>query len=124
MRYRSDGRSFSMGIGTGASTSLEEAIRLDPDYGTAHYLLATVLAYQGFVEEPLVHYHRAVTREPGLDRTPELHERLAMNLARAGRFAEAVAEATRAIELARATGRADVEARVAARLSAYRQGRE
>ncbi len=124
MRYQLGRSLFLDGDRDGGIASLEEAIRLDPDYGTAHYLLATVLAYQGFVEEPLVHYHRAVTREPGLDRTPELHERLAMNLARAGRFAEAVAEATRAIELARATGRADVEARVAGRLSAYRQGRE
>ncbi len=106
-----------------AAAHLEQAVQLDPSHAEAHYYLALVLAMQGQIDRPLKHYAEAVKLKPGVDRFPTLHDHLAANYARAGRFGEAARSAERALRLARAGGLGDLARSIEARLERYRQNR-
>ena len=85
---------------------LLEAARLAPDNARVHYDLALVFASQsepGKLDEAITHYSKAVSLEPNIDQSPTLHRVLAMRYAQAGRFAECLSAAQRALKLARAT---------------------
>ncbi|MHB1308555.1 MAG: tetratricopeptide repeat protein [Limisphaerales bacterium] len=103
-----------------AATHFRESLRLDPDNPETHYLLALALACQGGIEEVIEHVARAVALQPGIDTSVTVHELLAENLAKAGRFAAAIQSAERALQLARSAGKNDLAERIAARLARYR----
>ncbi|MHC1763250.1 MAG: tetratricopeptide repeat protein [Verrucomicrobiia bacterium] len=98
---------------------LEKAVKLAPRNASARYHLAIVLAHQGEVEPALTQYQAAITIDSAVDTVPELHELLALNYARDGRFSEA-AEATRkALEVTAKAGRQDLVQDLEERLAEY-----
>jgi tetratricopeptide (TPR) repeat protein len=103
-----------------AADHLSEAVRLDPNNATVHYALAVVLAAQKKREDALQHYARAVDLEPSIDKSPELHDLLAMSYAGEGRFPEAVLAAEKALRLARAAGMEQLAREIEQRLELYR----
>ena len=48
----------------GAKQSLEEAIKLDPEYATGHYLLGSLLAGNGDFKGAQTHYKRTIELDP------------------------------------------------------------
>lgn len=104
-----------------AATHFRESLRLAPDNPETHYLLALALACQGGIEEVIQHVARAVALQPGIDTSVTVHELLAENLAKAGRFAAAIQSAERALQLARSGGKNDLAERIAARLARYQR---
>jgi Flp pilus assembly protein TadD len=100
---------------------LSEAVRLDPKNAKLHYSLATALAVQGDVDETARHYTEAVSIKPEIDTSATLHNVMALNYARAGRFPEAVSSAEKALELARAAGNDDLAQQIEERLEFYKQ---
>ena len=103
-----------------AETHLKEAVRLDPNYARAHYLLALVLVSQGFTEDTVKHYAKAVALQPAIDSSVNLHSLLAANYAKSGRFEEAVHSAERALQLALAAGKDDAARELTERLKQYK----
>jgi len=104
-----------------SADQLSEAVKLDPNNAELHFSLAVALAHQGLVEEPTEHYRKAVALRPELGKLPQLHDLLASNYAKAGRFREAVASAQKALAGARAAGRDDLAEELNRRLEAYRK---
>jgi Tfp pilus assembly protein PilF len=51
----------------GAKASLEEALKLEPKYATAHYLLASLLAAEGDYKSAVLHYKRCIDLDPKSD---------------------------------------------------------
>jgi tetratricopeptide (TPR) repeat protein len=102
-----------------AAMQLGESVRLDPGNPEAHYLLALALACQGGIEDVVQHCSKAVALRPEIDTSVTLHELLAENYAKAGRFDEAIRSAEHALKLARAAGKNDLAERVNARLTRY-----
>jgi tetratricopeptide (TPR) repeat protein len=103
-----------------AATHLKKAVRLDPSHARAHYLLALVLASQGLAAEAVEYYEKAVTLQPAIDSSVNLHTLLADIYARAGRFEDAVRSAERALQLARKAGKQDAAKEITARLERYK----
>ncbi len=66
---------------------LERAIKLDPEFGRAHFVLAGLLRTTGRREEAIRHYLRAVEIDP---EDAESHHGLGVTLRTAGRPAEAL----------------------------------
>jgi tetratricopeptide (TPR) repeat protein len=81
------------------------------------------LAAQGRIDEPVRHYTKAVRLNPRVDTSAALHEVLAMNYADAGRFRDAVAEAQRALELARAAGNQALARQIERQVALYKRNR-
>ncbi len=106
-----------------AAALLAQAAGLAPDNAAVHYRLALALAALGQIDEPLRHYAKAVALQPKIDTSVTLHQLLAVNYSRAGRFAEAVSSATRALSLARAAGKTDLARRIQAQIRLYEQNR-
>jgi len=106
-----------------AAALLAQAARLAPDNAAVHYRLAFALAALGQIDEPLRHYTKAVALQPKIDTSAALHQLLAVNYARAGRLAEAVSSASRALAIARAAGKTDLARRIEAQIQLYKQGR-
>jgi len=104
-----------------ATGVLSKAVALDANNARAHYFLALALAAQGMLEEPLKHYSVACSLQPTVDKAPELHLLLSRNLAGAGRLAEALKSAQKALELAEARGDTNLTATIKARIEDYRQ---
>ena len=100
-----------------------EVVRLDPNDARSHYNLATVLAAQGKIDEPLAHYSKAVALRPAIDKSPVLHDILAVNYAKAGRFREAIVSAQKALNLARTAGDNQLAQEIEQRIELYRQNR-
>jgi tetratricopeptide (TPR) repeat protein len=100
-----------------------EAARLDPDNAEYHYVLAQVLAGAGEIAETLAHYSKAVSLNPAIDKSPDLHDHLGMSYAEAGRFREAIRSAEKGLDLARAAGREDLAKEIAARIELYKQNK-
>lgn len=98
---------------------LEKAVELGPRNASARYHLAMVLARQGEIDAPVAHLNAAAAIDPGVDTVPELHDLLAGNYAREGRFAEAAAATRKAMEMAAKAGRDDFVRDLAARLAEY-----
>jgi tetratricopeptide (TPR) repeat protein len=104
-----------------AAGVLSKAVALDAKNARAHYFLALALAAQGMIEEPLEHYSVACSLQPTVDKAPELHFLLSRNLAGAGRIAEALRSAQKALELAQARGDTNLVATIQARIEDYRR---
>ena len=100
---------------------LSKAIRLAPENGKIHYDLAKVLAAAGKNDDAIRYYARAVSLEPDIDRSPILHELLAANYAKAGRFREAVLSLEKALNLARAAGNRQLAQRLTGQMKLYEQ---
>jgi Tfp pilus assembly protein PilF len=60
----------------GAKASLEEALKLDPKYATAHYLLGSVLAGQGDFKAAAVHYKKCIELDPKGELAKKAKEKL------------------------------------------------
>ncbi len=60
----------------GAKASLEQALKLDPNYVTAHYLLGSVLAGQGDYQAASEHYQRCITLAPRSDLAARAKQKL------------------------------------------------
>jgi len=85
-----------------AAERFSEVLRLAPDHAEGHLHLAIALGPQGATDEAVKHILRAAALEPRLDASGELRYLLAETYARVGRFPEALAEARKALQLARA----------------------
>jgi tetratricopeptide (TPR) repeat protein len=110
-----------MGDYSRSAQHLAAAAKLDPNNAELHFSLAVALAHQGLIEEPTDHYRKAVALRPELDNLPQLHDLLAVNYARAGRFREAVLSAEKAFASANAAGRVDLAKEIGRRLEQYKQ---
>ena len=107
-----------------SAARLSEAVRLDPKHAGHHYELALTLACQGKtgnLDGAIEHFAKAVSLEPGVDRSPRLHRVFAMRYAQAGRFREAVSAAEHASELAHARGEQDLVRQIEEELEFYRR---
>lgn len=60
----------------GAKASLEEALRIEPKYVTAHYLLGSVLAGEGDFKGAAAHYKRCIELDPQGDLGKKAREKL------------------------------------------------
>lgn len=114
---------FGKGNFSEASSHLSEAVRLDPNNPRACYDLALTLAAQGKVDQVLKHYSNAVSLKPDIDTSPLLHDLLAINYAKAGRFREAISSAQKALTLALAAGDNQFAQEIQQRIELYKQGR-
>ena len=103
-----------------AATHFGEAVRLKAGQAEAHYLLALALACQGDIENAVQHCAKAKAIQPSIDTSVTLHESLAENYAKAGRWDDAIRSAEHALEIARAAGKDDLAGRIEARLLRYR----
>jgi tetratricopeptide (TPR) repeat protein len=106
-----------------AANHFGEAVRLDPANADAHYRWALALACEGGTNDAVQHYTKALSLRPGVDTSVALHELLAENYAKAGRFDQAIGSAGHALQLARAAGKSDLVERITARLTRYESGR-
>ncbi|MCA9580874.1 MAG: tetratricopeptide repeat protein [Myxococcales bacterium] len=61
-----------------AKKTIRRAIKLDPKYGTAHYVLATMLASDGKLRQAANHYERYLKLDPGGPHAGKAAERLQM----------------------------------------------
>jgi len=106
-----------------AITHFSEVLRLDPKNAPAHYRLAMVMADQKDLDGSLKHYAAAVQLMPEIDTSARLHDLLAMNYAKAGRFQQAVQSARKAVDLARAAGQEALAQQIERRLELYKQNK-
>lgn len=103
-----------------ASVQFESALATDPENAETRYLLALALACQGQTADAVRNYALATARKPDIDTSVALHEVLADNYARTNQWTAAVQSAERALQIATATGKADMAARLATKLARYR----
>jgi tetratricopeptide (TPR) repeat protein len=123
LRYHLGQAAMQLRQFTNAAKHLKEAVRLDPDYAEAHYLLALASICQGHLDEALQHHARAVALRPGIDTSLVLHELFAENYARTGQTAEAVRSAEHALHLAQRAGNEAATRRIANQLERLNAGR-
>jgi tetratricopeptide (TPR) repeat protein len=102
---------------------LSEAVRLDPNNPKLHYDLAITLAAQGNINDTIKHYSRAVSFKTDIDKSPVLHDLIAVNYAKAGYFREAVLSAEKALNLALAAGKKRLADEIKQRLILYKQNK-
>lgn len=102
-------------------THLNEALSFGTNTTEVHYLLAWALAGQGQIDACLDHYQRAVSGQPSVDTSPELHDLLGANYAKAGQYRAAIASAQKALTLAQSSGRKDLVEMLQKRLRSYLQ---
>jgi tetratricopeptide (TPR) repeat protein len=95
---------FMTGRADAAAKHLAEAARLEPDKAEFHYALALALAGQGDVAHAKQAYARSVSLDKTLAGRPTFTHALAAAYARQGKFNEALAEARKALDLARRSG--------------------
>jgi tetratricopeptide (TPR) repeat protein len=69
----------------------------------------------------LEQYLKAVALSPQMGRLPQLYDLLGANCAKAGRYAEAIDFAEKALRRARDANRADLAAEFGRRLAAYKE---
>jgi tetratricopeptide (TPR) repeat protein len=100
--------------------NLSKVAGLYPDNARLHYGLAVVLAAQGEIAQTLASYTKAVALAPQVDRSPILHDFLAMNYARVGQFDNAVYSAGKAVALARATANESLAREIEKRIELYK----
>lgn len=109
---------------------LSEAVRLRPEHANAHFMLGVAQAALAHAEpsaqardllinQAIAEYKRVIELQPD---DAEAHEQLAAAYAAAGRGADAVQTAQRALELAQAAGHPALVRRIAECLSQYRRG--
>ncbi|MGA2030652.1 MAG: tetratricopeptide repeat protein [Thermoguttaceae bacterium] len=102
-----------------AADRLSAVVRLAPNHAEGHLQLAVALARQGAVDEAAQHFSKAASLQPSLDSSGELHDLLAASYAGAGRFSEALTEARKALDLARAAGKESLARQISARIENY-----
>lgn len=100
-----------------------QIIQAQPDNAEVHYMLANAMASLGKLDETVEHYSKAVQLKPQIDTSARLHDLLAMNYARAGRFQEAIQSARKAAELARAAGQEALAQQIERRAELYKQNK-
>jgi len=106
----------SVGRASEAIEHFQKAIEARPDFAAAHNNLGVTLAGMGRAVEAVPHLEKAVQMEPD----PESYGNLASACALAGRRDEAIAAATRAVQLARAQGKTALADNLEAWLTVYR----
>ncbi|MBL7153174.1 MAG: tetratricopeptide repeat protein [Phycisphaerae bacterium] len=104
-----------------AELHLSKAIQLDPNSAATHYLLATTLAKRWKLDQALEHHRKAVSLNPRIDTSAQLHDLLAMNYAKARRFREAVVSAQKALNLALIAADEILAQEIRERLEIYKQ---
>jgi tetratricopeptide (TPR) repeat protein len=102
---------------------LDAAVKLDPRQARAHHSYAFALAHTGRVEDAVAHYEEAVRLQPDLDGVAALPDLIASVYAQAGRYAEAIVYADRAVEVARKAGNEALRQQLRQRLESYRAKR-
>ncbi|MBN2506075.1 MAG: tetratricopeptide repeat protein [Verrucomicrobia bacterium] len=105
-----------------AAHSLDAATRLDPSRPQAYYLLAIAQAHLGLIQEPRHAVAQARNLDPDIDRSVVLHDRLGMNCARNGAFADALVEARTALRLAQTARQTALAESIRQRIALYEQG--
>jgi protein O-mannosyl-transferase len=73
-----------------------EALRLDPLYPDAHYMLANDLANEGRLGEAIAHYEEALRIDPDMD---SAHFNLAIVLSKTGRTSDAIVQLQETLRL-------------------------
>ena len=104
-----------------AELHLSKAVELDPNSAATHYLLATTLAKRWKLDQALEHHRKAVSLNPRIDTSAQLHDLLAMNYAKARRFREAVVSAQKALNLALIAADEILAQEIRERLEIYKQ---
>ncbi len=89
----------------------------------SYYMLALLQAPRGEVKSAIHNYKKAVAINPGIDTNPLLHDSIAVQLSRRGRFEEAVMYAKRACQLAVQRGNAGMAKQLKKKLELYRMGK-
>jgi len=97
---------------------LSEAARLRPDSAEFHYALALAQAGQGRIAPALRGYAQALSLDADLANRPTFPRVLAGAYAREGRFSEALAEARKALVLARRSGHTALARQIEAEIRA------
>jgi Flp pilus assembly protein TadD len=109
-----------------AIAQYEQALRLQPDHAEAAnnlaWLLATLAPAEGGDAVRAVTLAQRACQLTG-DRSATSLDTLAVAYAATGRFAEAIATAQKAVELARAGGQPQLAKEIETRLELYRRGR-
>jgi len=121
MHYHLGGALVLTGKPKEASEHLAEAVHRNPRDEEAHYLLALALAQQGDVNEAAKYYSAAVALRPTVDNSVLLHDLMAANYAKAGRFREAIASGEKALGMARAAGNDAFVKTMAERIEEYKR---
>lgn len=103
-----------------AITQFREALHIEPDLMEARFNLGKALLQKGRAEEAVPHFQRA--NEIAGAKNPAMLGTLAAAFAGAGRFADAVSTAQKAMALARAAGQQDLAARLNEELKRYQAG--
>jgi tetratricopeptide (TPR) repeat protein len=121
---------YNLGVALAREGKLNKAaeqwlqiIRIAPDNADVHYMLANAMAAMGRLDEAIRHYSKAVQLKPEIDTSARLHDLLAMNYARAGRFQQAVLSARKAADLARAARQESLAQQIERRLELYKQNK-
>ena len=121
MRYNLGRALFYTGDFRQSEVHFSEALGLDPNNAGLRYDLANALAAQGKNDEAIRQYSIAVSLEPGLAKSPVLHDLLAASYAKAGQFSKAIIYAERALNLARAAGNQQLAEQIRQRIEYYQQ---
>jgi tetratricopeptide (TPR) repeat protein len=95
------------------------ALQLDPGIAELRMYLAVALARQGLIDEPIKEYRAACALKPELGQTPELHDLLSANLAKAQRWSEAAEEARQALAAATRLGNQGLVEELTERIREY-----
>jgi tetratricopeptide (TPR) repeat protein len=106
-----------------STSHLSEAARLDPSNPKRHYALAFALAARGNINDTINHYSKAVSLRPEIDKSPNLHDLIAINYARAGYFRQAILSAEKALILAHAAGDKRLAEEIKQRIILYKQNK-
>ncbi len=88
------------GMAQAARQALEKAVASAPRHARAQYLLALSLAAQGSLAEAQQHYHAAMSVQPAIDTSSELHFLFSVDYEKVGQFKEALQSAEKALALA------------------------
>ncbi len=114
---------LAQGDAKNSAKHFREAVRLQPGVGELRYYLAMALVCDGLIEEPIEQYAKAYELKPDFDRLPEFNDLLSLNLAKAGRFAEAAASARKAVAYAKKLGREELARELESRIQSYESQR-
>jgi Flp pilus assembly protein TadD len=112
---------FYCGNFSQSTIHLSEAVRLSPTEGKFHHDLAVALAAEGKTDDALKHYSKAISIKPALDKSPTVHNFLAIKYANEGQLRKAILSAEKALKLALAAGDQQLALQIKERLEFYQQ---
>ncbi|MBN1816269.1 MAG: tetratricopeptide repeat protein [Sedimentisphaerales bacterium] len=104
-----------------AIPSLQAVLKLTPENPKIHYDLAVALAATGQMEQAVEQYNAAMSRDPAVDRFPQLHLWLAEADAQKRQFAQAAARAQKAAAIARTLGQTQLAEQILAQVREYQR---